>query len=127
MKKLSLILLTIAFVCTVSSCTKKSNCEMVEGHYVTGYFEYYAHPETANVSYIDEFNDAFYGEAPKGYLVWVDNLERQVAVGMIEKSIPRKYRKDGLRVPVNATYAGAQEFYLSGYEKFKLLCIEEVE
>lgn len=53
MKHLSFLLLAFALVCTISSCTKKSNCEMVKGSHFTGYYEYH---EDAKAAGIFEFN-----------------------------------------------------------------------
>lgn len=124
MKKLSAILLAFVLICTVSSCTKKSSCEMVEGRHFTGYYEYYANPNSAGIY---AWNSIAYNKTPNGYLCFENGLDNDY-VGLDEKSIPREYRKDGLKMKVNVAYktisprAGIPEDV-----KYKLLCIEEEE
>ena len=124
MKNLSLILMSLSFICAISSsCTKKSNCEMVKGLHFTGYYEYYEDAETAGV-----FELNYYTKHHKGFLLF-ETSNDSYYIGLEQNSIPRKYRKDGLRVKVNAAYKWIEPSgaYIPEDLHYKLLCIEEVE
>lgn len=123
MKRLFTILTIAVLVAGFVSCTKKSNCEMVEGGHFTGYYEYYEDVVAAGIC---EFN--YYIKHHKGFLIIEDHFDSYY-LGLEQSSIPHKYRKDGLRIKVNATYkliepSGA---YIPEDLHYKLLCIEEVE
>ena len=121
MKKILLIMLASVFVCTVSSCTKRYNCEMVEGVHRTGYFKY--------------FDEPVYNKT-RGILL--DSIDQQIPpvddasmfiIGFSEKSIPQSYRKKGLIKKVFVSYELPDDISLLNYNSnlnvYKLKCIED--
>lgn len=121
MKKLSVIMSIFVLICIVASCTKKSNCEMVEGVHRTGYFKY--------------FDEPVYNKT-RGILL--DSIDQQIPsvddaslfiIGFYENSIPQNYRKKGLTKQVFVSYE-LPEFslgvYTSSLNVYKLKCIEEI-
>lgn len=122
MKKLSAILLAFVLICTVSSCTKKSSCEMVEGVHRTGYFKYFDEPVYNKTRGI--LLDSIDQQIPP-----VDDHEAFI-IGFTEKSIPQGYRKKGLVKQVFVSYE-LPEFslcvYTSSLNVYKLKCIEEIK
>ena len=123
MKKLSLILSALVLICITSSCTKRSNCEIVEGNHFTGYYEYHEDVEAAGIT---ECN--YYTKHYKGFLI-IEYPNDTCYLGLEQSSIPHKYRKDGLRTKVNATFKWIEPSgaYIPEDLHYKLLCIEEVE
>ena len=121
MKKLSLILSVFVLICTVSSCTKKCGCEMVEGRHFTGYYEYYEDVEAAGIT---EYN--YFTKHHKGFLV-IEYPDDPCYLGLEQSSIPHKFRKDGLKTKVNATFKWIEPSgaYIPEDLHYKLLCIEE--
>lgn len=123
MKKLSLILMALSFLYAISSCTKKSNCEMVEGVHRTGYFKY--------------FDEPVYNKT-RGILL--DSIDQQIPpvddtslfiIGFSENSIPQNYRKNGLIKQVFVSYelpSGISTLeYTSNLNVYKLKCIEDIK
>jgi len=123
MKKLSLILLALMFVCTVSSCTKKNNCEMVKGVHRTGYFKYFDEPVYDKTRGI--FLDSIDQQIPP-----VDDTSLFI-IGFSENSIPQNYRKNGLIKQVFVSYelpSGISTLeYTSNLNVYKLKCIEDIK
>lgn len=113
--------MALSFLYAISSCTKKSNCEMVEGVHRTGYFKY--------------FDEPVYNKT-RGILL--DSIDQQIPpvddanmfiIGFSEKSIPQSYRKKGLIKKVFVSYELPDDISLLNYNSnlnvYKLKCIED--
>lgn len=123
MKRLFTILTIAVLVASFVSCTKKSNCEMVEGVHGTGYFKY--------------FDEPVYNKT-RGLLL--NEIDQQIPpvddaslflIGFKENSIPQNYRKSGLIKQVFVSFElperATLEVYTSSLNVYKLKCIEEIK
>ena len=119
MKKIILIISSLAVLLAIFSCTKKSDCADAKGEYHTGYFTYFDEKITLN---------GFYETYEANGVFIFDECYPACTIGITKRTIPLDFRNNGEEIHV----AISRKLSEIGYDRLGIMlydidCIEKID